>query len=239
MSSSTMFGSNRDFRKGILAGTSIAIGYAPVALTFGLLAKSAGLSFLMAVLMSLLVYAGAAQYMSLNLIGLGTGMFEIILTTCIVNIRHFLMSAALEEKVGEEKTGIKAIYAFGVTDETFSVVATTKGTPTTGYIMGVFSLAYFSWVFFTAAGYAFGAALPDPLQQSMSIALYAMFIGLLVPAVKGSMKALFLAMIAAAFSSIFTVNGILPAGWAIVAATLLSSILIETVFHFKKKTGVG
>ncbi|TFI48987.1 branched-chain amino acid ABC transporter permease, partial [Diaphorobacter sp. DS2] len=78
-----------EVRKGVQSGISIAIGYAPIALTFGLLAKTTGLTIGETVLMSLLVFAGAAQYISLSLLTLGTGIFEIVLTTFIVNIRHF------------------------------------------------------------------------------------------------------------------------------------------------------
>ncbi len=77
------------FRDGVKSGTAIAIGYAPVALMFGLLAKSTGLTLIDTTLMSMIVFAGAAQYISLNLLSLGTGPFEIILTTFILNIRHF------------------------------------------------------------------------------------------------------------------------------------------------------
>ena len=117
-----------EFRKGIQAGISIAIGYAPIALTFGLLAKTTGLSIGETVLMSLVVFAGASQYISLSLVTLGTGIVEIILTTFIVNIRHFLMSTALNEKSEEDHFINKAIYSFGITDETFSVAAMKEGT---------------------------------------------------------------------------------------------------------------
>lgn len=115
------------FRKGLQAGVSIAIGYAPVALTFGLLAKTAGLSFIETVLMSMVVFAGASQYMALSLISLGTSTYEIIFTTFIVNIRHFLMSTALNEKAEDDKLMKKALYSFGITDESFSVIATKDG----------------------------------------------------------------------------------------------------------------
>ena len=87
------------FFAGLRAGLSIAIGYFPVALTFGLLAKTAGLSIIEATAMSVLVYAGAAQYIALELISLAVNPFAIILNTFVVNIRHFLMTASLNEKM--------------------------------------------------------------------------------------------------------------------------------------------
>lgn len=223
-----------ELKRGLSAGVSIAIGYAPIALTFGLLAKTTDLSFIMTIMMSMIVFAGASQYIALNLIALGTGVFEIILTTFIVNIRHFLMSTALQEKVEDEKTFVKAAYAFGITDETFSVVATKKDQVSTGYVVGVFSIAYASWCVFSGVGYIFGAAIPSTLQEGMSVALYAMFIGLLAPSLRGNRKVVFLAVTAALFNSIFTLNDVLSTGWSIVVSTLLSAFIIEGIVYSKK-----
>jgi 4-azaleucine resistance transporter AzlC len=228
-----------EFKKGIQAGISIGIGYFPIALTFGLLAKSSGLTIYETVLMSLIVFAGASQYISLSLITFGTGIFEIILTTFIVNIRHFLMSTSLNEKCEDDHIINKLLYSFGITDETFSVVSTKEGTATSGFIFGVISISYLSWVFFSGVGHLIGASLPKTLQESMGVALYAMFIGLLVPTMKKSLKVIFLASLAAVFNSIFTIGHIMAQGWAIVSATLLSAILIEMAEMIKtRKSGV-
>lgn len=224
-----------EFRLGLQEGLSIAIGYSPIALTFGLLAKTTGLTLFETVFMSVFLYAGASQYIALNMIALGTGAAEMILTTFIVNIRHFLMAAALNEKVEEEVAWKKAVYAFGVTDETFSVAATKTGTVSTGYLFGLNLIAYSSWVVSSGIGYAIGASLPQVLQESMAIALYAMFIGLLVPSLKNSAKVASLALLAAVFNSIFVFSEIMSRGWAIVAATLLSAVLIEFVESMKRR----
>ena len=224
-----------EFKKGLQAGITIGIGYFPIALTFGLLAKTSGLSIYETVLMSIIVFAGASQYISLSLIAYGTGVFEIILTTFIVNIRHFLMSTTLTEKCEEDHLLNKLLYSFGITDETFSVVATKEGTATTGFMFGVISVSYSSWVVFSGVGHLIGASLPQTLQESMSVALYAMFIGLLVPSMKKRVKVVFLAALGAVFNSIFTINQLMAQGWAIVTATLLSAVLIELGEVLKNK----
>ncbi|WP_226644776.1 AzlC family ABC transporter permease [Mesobacillus subterraneus] len=226
-----------DFKKGIQSGISIAIGYMPIALTFGLIAKTTGLALGETVMMSLLVFAGAAQYISLSLLAQGIGIFEIILTTFIVNIRHFLMSASLNEKAEEDTVGARMGYSFGITDETFSVAATREGSVNAGYMFGLNLTAYSSWVVFSGLGYLIGAGLPQTLQESMSVALYAMFVGLLVPSMKTNVKVIYLAALAAAFNSIFTMAELMSTGWAIVLATLLSAILVEAVETFKKGRG--
>jgi 4-azaleucine resistance transporter AzlC len=224
-----------DFKKGVQAGISIGIGYFPIALTFGLLAKTSGLSIYETVFMSLIVFAGASQYISLSLIAYGTGIFEIILTTFIVNIRHFLMSTSLTEKCEEDHLFNKLVYSFGITDETFSVVATKEGTVSTPFIFGVISVSYSSWVVFSGVGHLIGASLPQTLQESMGVALYSMFIGLLVPSMKKSRKVIFLAALSAVFNTIFTMGHLLAQGWAIVLATLLSAVIIETIEVIKKR----
>ena len=220
----------RGFSAGLKAGVSIAIGYFPVALTFGLLAKTTGLSLLEATAMSIFVFAGAAQYISLSLITAGVAPAVIILNTFIVNIRHFLMTASLNEKMQPDARWKKALYAFGITDESFSVLAIQKeDNLRTTFAAGVIAISYGSWVVFTALGHLIGANLPEFLQAAMSIALYAMFVGLLVPSMRGNRKVVSLATIAALLNSFFFFTGWLSTGWAILVSTLASAIIIELI----------
>lgn len=228
-----------DFRLGLQAGLSIAIGYMPVALTFGLLARTTGLTFAETVLMSVFVYAGAAQYISLSLIAVGTGVVEIVLTTLIVNIRHFLMSASLTERLEEHQLYKKLMTAFGVTDETFSVISTQAGKTRTAFAAGVMIISYGSWVVFSGVGHLMGDVMPGFLQVSMSIALYAMFVGLLVPSMKKNVKVAYLAAVAAAVNSLLIFYTDLSGGWSIVASTLVSSLLVEWVWQMKRRNHRG
>ncbi|KYD28712.1 AzlC family ABC transporter permease [Geobacillus sp. B4113_201601] len=227
MKTTWMAGKMAPFRQGVQAGVAIAIGYMPIALTFGLLAKTTGLTLAETVLMSVVVFAGASQYIALSLLSVGTGIFEIILTTFVLNLRHFLMSASLNEKAEADALWKKALYAFGITDETFSVAAMKEGTVSASYMFGLIMMAYGSWVVNSGIGYAVGASLPESLQESMSVALYAMFIGLLVPALKKERKTVWLAGLAAVFNSLGTLVFHLSKGWSIVLATLLSAVVVE------------
>ncbi|WAA08702.1 AzlC family ABC transporter permease [Fervidibacillus albus] len=220
---------------GLNAGVPIAIGYMPIAITYGFIAKATGLSLTETVLMSAIVFAGASQYMALDMIAKQIGTFEIIITTLIVNIRHFLMSASLNEKVEKDNVLKKAIYAFGITDETFSVAAVQRGKLSTGYMIGLNFISYISWVGFSAVGFIVGAGLPDIFQEGMSIALYAMFIGLLVPSIKGSRKVLYLAVVAAAFNALFVFYNIMSIGWSIVLSTMISSIFVEFIYWTRRE----
>ncbi len=221
-----------EFIRGIMAGLSIALGYMPVALTFGFIAETTGLTLIETIGMSAFVFAGASQYMSLSLLAIGTGTLEIIFTTFIINIRHLLMSTAINEKAEKDHPVIKAVYAFGMTDEVFAVTSTKEGKLTSFYILGVALIAYSSWVINSGIGYIVGTSLPEIVQQSMSIALYALFIALLVPSLKKQRKIIWLAVSAAVLNAIFSL--FLPSGWSIIVATLTSAIVIE-LFYSKKK----
>lgn len=212
---------------GLKHGGTIALGYMPAAVTFGFLAQSTGLTLMEAFMMSSFVFAGAAQYTALGLISAGTGALEIIITTFVLNIRHLLMSASLHEKAEPDHPVIKAGYAFGITDEVFAVTSTNKDKISSGYIYSVFLTAYASWVFFTVAGHSAGDLLPAFLQTSLSFAIYALFLALLLPPLKKSRKVLFLAGTAAIIHSLL--YPFIPEGWAIITAASTAAILIEWV----------
>ena len=216
---------------GLKAGLTIAIGYFPVALTFGLLAKTTGLTLAETLAMSIFVFAGAAQFISLSLITAKVDPVLIVLNTFIVNIRHFLMTASLNEKMQPDARWKKAVYAFGITDETFSVISTSgAGRVRTSYAAGVIVLSYASWVLFSGIGHVIGANLPLFLQAAMSIALYAMFVALLVPSLKGNRKIVLLALTAAALNGFFFWTELLSTGWAIMVSTIVSAVAVEVLY---------
>ncbi|WP_335870100.1 AzlC family ABC transporter permease [Bacillus sp. 2205SS5-2] len=225
---------NSQLLAGIQGGASIAIGYFPIAMTFGLLAKTTGLSGFETMMMSILVFAGASQFMSLNMMALAATGIEIVLATFVVNIRHLLMSASLNEKIDKAPHWQKAFLSFGITDETFTVMSTKEGKMSSAYGFGVILISYGSWVICSGIGYGVGSYLPQVLQESMAIALYAMFVGLLVPSMKRSVKVFFLAGVGGVLNSVFVLANI-STGWAILFATVLSVVCVELVDLMKQK----
>ncbi|WP_254901183.1 AzlC family ABC transporter permease [Tuberibacillus sp. Marseille-P3662] len=217
------------FGQGLRTGMPIAVGYVPIALTYGLLGKTHGLSFIDTTAMSIFVFAGAAQFLALQLLGTGAGAIELIVATFVVNIRHFMLTASINERADREHPLKKAAYAFGVTDETFSVAMMQEGRINARFMAGLIAMAYGSWVVFTCLGYTIGSALPQVLQESMNIALYAMFIGLAVPAMRTSRKVIDLFATAAVLNTLFSL--LMATGWAIVLATILASVAVEWLHH--------
>ncbi|HOU33037.1 MAG TPA: AzlC family ABC transporter permease [Synergistaceae bacterium] len=174
----------KDFWRGFRCGIPIIVGYVPIALAFGVLAKTGGIPLWGAALFSGVVFAGASQFMALALWGGGAGMGEIILATFLVNFRHFLMSAALAARCPGLRGALRPLLAFGVTDEVFSLASLRETPPSSAEVLGLEAAAYGSWVGGTMLGFLLGEFLGETLRASLGIAIYAMFVGLLVPAVR-------------------------------------------------------
>lgn len=208
---------------GTKIGLTIALGYVPVAIAFGLLAKVAGISLLDTFLFSAMVFAGASQFMALNLLQAGIAPGQIVLATFLLNFRHFLMSASLGARLDTIQRMWLPFVAFGVTDEGFSVIATRKGDLTVPFVLSLELVSYIGWVLGSVLGHIAGNILPDLVQASMGIALYALFMSILVPSIQTSRKALVLAMGAALANVIFTHLRLLPPGWTLIAAVVISA----------------
>ncbi|MGE5575751.1 MAG: AzlC family ABC transporter permease [Syntrophothermus sp.] len=220
-----------DFLKGLNAALPIVVGYLPIAVTYGLLGLSSGLPGWAVIAMSVLVYAGASQFIAANLVALGASVPQIVLTTMVVNIRHLLMSASLATRVRQLRRAVAGLIAFGVTDETFVVAMThaggTKEEPaprlTALFLLGLNLFAYLSWVGGTALGVFVADLLPVCLVSGLTVALYAMFISLLAPQVRALREVGLIAFLAAILN--YVLGLFLPGSWPIVLATVAASSL--------------
>lgn len=230
------------FFQGLKSGIPVAIGYLPIAITFGLLANNSSIPIDASLMMSLFVYAGASQFIAVNLLAAGAAHFEIILTTLILNLRHFFMSASLSQRIAEPTSkGLNAVLSFGITDETFSVASLQESRQLHPlYLLGLNSVSFLAWNAGTWIGIFVSLSLPPSLQSSLGIALYAMFVGLLVPSLKKSRPVVWITLIAIAIHS--AIVYIMPlfvewsAGWSIIVTTLLTSALGVFIFPEKGET---
>ncbi|PAV29328.1 branched-chain amino acid transporter AzlC [Virgibacillus profundi] len=211
-------------RKGIATGFPIMLGYLPIAITYGVLAKQSGMTLTELTLMSVMVFAGASQFMGANMIAVGAGAIEIIIATFVLNFRHFVMSLSFMNRLRSIGLNWKAPLSLGLTDETFAVSALhpkeAKMEKGALFYTALILTAYFSWIFGSFLGGILGEVIPERLSQSMGIALYAMFIGLLVPSVKKELKVGLIAIIAMLINTLCIQLG-MSTGWAIVLGTIL------------------
>lgn len=210
---------------GFSAGVPVFIGYFPVAVAFGILARTTGLSAGDSVAFSVLVFAGASQFMALNLIKAGVAFSGIILATLLLNLRHLLMSASLAAKITvPDKRWLPAV-AFGVTDETFAVSATNDGPLGIPFLLALEGTAYLGWVGGTLTGYLAGSILPASLGESMGIGLYALFVAILIPGFKKSWSIAALTLSAGLVHALLDWLNLWPAAWNLIVAIICCSLL--------------
>ncbi|MDD9301642.1 MAG: AzlC family ABC transporter permease [Desulfobacter sp.] len=221
---------NSNTKAAFRAGIPIFIGYFPAAVAFGILGKTMGISLLEAFLFSAVVFAGASQFIALNLLVTGMGPLGIILTTLLVNFRHFLMSTYLATRIKEKTRAWYIPIAFGVTDEVFSVLSFTREELTRPFVLIVGFSAYSGWVSGTLAGFLLGGFMPPILTQSMDVDLYALLLAILMPEIKSSFRSLFLALGSGLLNWILVSLDILPRGWSIIVCILVIAS-VGSVLH--------
>jgi 4-azaleucine resistance transporter AzlC len=217
--------STNALHEGIITGIPIVIGYVPVAMAFGLLAKATNISMMDSFLFSSLVFAGASQFMALDLIKTGIALPEIVLATFLLNLRHMMMSASLAVRIKERKFGRLIFVAFGITDETFSIASLRDGELSIPFLLGLHGISYAAWVCGTILGYIVGSVLPAAVQNSMGIGLYAMFAAILVPEVKKSLNVLFLSCLSGIIYILIDYFKLVPADWSLVTAIIAASVI--------------
>lgn len=212
---------------GVRTGFPITLGYIPVAITYGVLASQSGLTLLELTLMSMLVYAGASQFMGINMIVASASMVEIVIATFVLNFRHFIMSLSFMNSVKKD-VSLKGRFgiSLGLTDEAFAVAALNQDKANNKkavyFYIGIFLSGYLAWVIGSLVGGLLGEVIPDQLSQSMGIALYALFISLLVPSVKKEIRYGFIALIAMLINTI--ASQFMSSGWSIVVGTILGGL---------------
>ncbi|GLI55201.1 autotransporter [Propionigenium maris DSM 9537] len=229
---------SKELKRGVIMGVPIALGYIPIAMTFGVLSKTAGVTLGESFLFSSMVYAGASQFMAINMIMLGSGFLQIVIATLLLNLRHFLMSASLSQRMDIKGSKLLPFISFGVTDEAFSMASSCEGRIDTLLFMGIHLIIYTSWVAGTILGYLAGEILPSSLSSSMVVGLYAMFIAILTPQMKGSKRISFLVFLSGLINTIIKSRELLPRGWDIVA-TISIVALIGTLTEEKKQGVIG
>ena len=218
---------NKDFKHGLKRGMPIAIGYIPVSFTFGLMAVSGGLPVWMAVFISLSNLTSAGQFAGTNLIIAGAGFLEITLTTFIINIRYMLMSLSLSQRIDKSMTlRERLITAFGITDETFAVSSMEPGILTYSYMLGLILGPIIGWSTGTLLGALISSALPTSLSSAMGIALYGMFIAIIIPPAKKSKAIAYVILISVVITCILKyapIFSIISAGFRVIIATILGA----------------
>ena len=223
---STLAQTPRQFRDGLRAAAPVVLGYLPIGFAFGVLARAAGLSVAEIGLMSLIVYAGSSQFIGAAMFSAGAAAPAIISTTFLVNLRHLLMSTALVPSMRTNPVWQNSLLAYGITDETFAVsTSMLQGRPATpAFIAGLHVAAQSSWIAVSVVGAVAGQMVGNTEALGLDFALTAMFVGLLMPHLRGvGRRARTVSAAVAAAVAVTTAVALAASSWSIIVATLVAA----------------
>ncbi|MBF0388792.1 MAG: AzlC family ABC transporter permease [Desulfamplus sp.] len=212
----------------------LIVGAIPFGIIFGTLAATAGLSFAATMGMSIFVFAGSSQFISISLVSAGSGWAMVVLTTFVVNLRHILYGATMVPFYKGLSPSWKVLLAFGLTDETFAVAANryyqNDESPNKHYYnLGSMLFMYTNWNLCTLIGLTAGKAFPEIAGWGLDFAMPATFIGMVIPYLVS--KPMWAAVIASGVVSIFASGlphklGLIVAAITGVAVGILSEVFL-------------
>lgn len=226
-----------DFKVGLKKGIPIGLGYISVSITFGMLAVRGGLDIWTAVFISMTNLTSAGQFAGIDLIINNAIYMEIALTTFIINIRYSLMSFAISQKL--EKTSLikRMILSFGITDETYALASVEEGKLSYQFMLGLITFPYLGWALGTLIGAVSTVFMPIKLQDSLGIALYGMFLAIIIPAGKKD-KFVLKAIVISAMMSIgfFYIPGLnkISSGFSIIICSLVGALIMAKLKPVKE-----
>ncbi len=225
---------NQDFIQGIKDGFPICLGYFSVSMAFGITVILSGLPIWSAIVISLTNLTSAGQFAGANiLIEKGT-YIELIITTLIINIRYFLMSLSVSQKIQSNITLKERLaISFGITDEIFAVSMQRKTDLSTPYMTGLILTPLLGWTMGTTVGAMATSFMPQILSSAMGIALYGMFIAIIIPPAREKKSIMFtviLAIIASLLFNYLPPLSNLSDGWSIIITAICVSAIAATLF---------
>lgn len=219
----------QSFQKGLKDGLPICLGYFAVSFAFGITVVGAGFPAWLAVLISATNLTSAGQLAGLTVITAGGGFAEMAMTQLIINLRYALMSFSLTQKLSARFGTIDRLLAsFVVTDEIFAVASSQPGEISRRYLFGLAVSPFGGWVLGTLVGAAAGAVLPEMVVSALGIAIYGMFVAIVVPPIKKSRRVLAVVAIAASVSCLLKwvpVFAGLSEGFRIIISAALASLV--------------
>lgn len=231
---------NKDFKEGFQKGIPIGIGYLSVSVAFGMMVKNAQLPISVAIFISATNLTSAGQFAGLNLIVANASYLEIAMTTLIINLRYALMSLSLSQKVEEKMSRLqRAILSFGVTDEIFALSISSAKPITFAYYMGIVCPSFIGWVSGSGLGAIFSNILPSSISDAMSIALYAMFVAIIMPTAKEDIhkrKAVIWSIVLSCLFAYVPILKNIGSGWTIILITIIVSGIMAFVYPIKEES---
>ena len=234
MKTETKINHRSEYLKGFKDGLPIGLGYLSVSFAFGIMAVQKGIPPLAAILISMTCLTSAGQVAGIGAIAACGSYVEIALAQLIINLRYSLMSLSLSQKLCRKYSMFHRLTtSFGVTDEVFAVASAHTGDVTPAYMYGLITLPYVMWAAGTAAGALLGNILPDIVKSALGIAIYGMFIAIVIPPARRFKGVLVVALIAAALSCVIrfvpVFSGI-TSGFSVIICTIIAAAVGALLF---------
>lgn len=228
--------SNNSYAKGFKDGIPIGLGYLSVSFTFGMMAVNMGLPIWAAVFISMTNLTSAGQFAGIGLIVAGATGVEMALTQLVINLRYALMSLSLSQKADKTLNMLhRLLISFGITDEVFAVASGQPCEIGKRYMYGLITAPYFGWVLGTFCGAAASTILPSTMRSALSIAIYGMFIAIILPVAKHNRPVLKVLLIAVAISCILRYLPLhLSGGFIIILCAIIASAIGAKLFPIKE-----
>lgn len=234
-------GQMRLFKQGVQDGVPIGLGYFSVAFTFGLEAVALGLPLWAPVLISMTNVTSAGQFAGLSIIAALGSFVELALAQLIINLRYALMSLSLSQKLDSTvRLRDRFLIAFVNTDEVFAVAAGRPGEVGRLYMFGLILIPYLGWALGTLAGAVVGDLLPASLASALGIAIYGMFLAIIIPPAKKNRAVVLAIGLAVAISCLFNWLPMLSnvgSGFVIIICALVAAGVAAALFPVKEVAG--
>lgn len=215
------------WKQGLQDGIPIALGYISVSFAFGMMASNQGIPVWASVLISLSNLTSAGQFAGLGIIAAHGSMMEMALSQFVINLRYFLMSLSLTQKLDDQTTTLqRAIIAHGITDEIFALSSSKPEKVGFFYMISLMVLPILGWTGGTFLGAAASTLLPVILRDSLGIMIYGMFLAIIIPPCKTSKNIGIVVLMAALTSCLFQVLSAyisIGSGFVIILCTLFAA----------------
>jgi 4-azaleucine resistance transporter AzlC len=171
-----------EFKEGMRDGIPIGAGYFAVSFALGIAMRNAGMSWFEGFMLSFTNLASAGEYAAIQVIASSGSLLEMALMTFIADARYILMSCSLAQKLSPETSQKKRIIlGFGITDEIFAISSSRKGSLNPFYSYGAMAVSILPWALGSAFGVVLGNILPVRIVSALSVALYGMFLAIIIP----------------------------------------------------------
>ena len=229
-----------EFIQGFKDGIPIGLGYFAVSFALGIAMKNAGMSWIDGFFMSLFNLASAGEYAGTQVILASGTYLEMIIMTAVANARYMLMSCSLSQKLAPEtKTKHRMLIGYAITDELFGIAYSREGYLNPYYFYGGMSASILPWAIGTSCGIVMGNILPSSIVSALSVALYGMFLAIIIPPSRKNKTVLVLVMISFLSSYLCTILPVISSissGTRIIILTVVISLIAAIKKPIKEDT---